>query len=437
MVKFTLVSWLRSTVKQNLEGLIERPTHLKRQINAVFYVLSIMEQRVMFGLQQIFQEVLMEETCIAEPALLGTEIPAGEVDLGDRFISSIINWYMDFITKRLYLPLNQSSILYSPVRMAFVSKPGQAFRAENYCDLQELQALASIIGPYGVRLLDSYILRFLVSNISAVKESISAMASPLDEINSNFTKDARVLESMKRIKPTDLDAFVSRCIIIGNTLHFRGLLKEALGQAIAEAAPHAQSVITDAFIQAPWRNVSLQQHLLGINALAGDVGLNVGSADQYLKLALKKVVGEADQKLVRLLPVAFAISVYSTQWKEAQYIPNLESFHNSAHVLARCYYDLIEAMNIVSMPSGQDYFIILQQQMRHFLDLFTTLMLRMIRFDKKPPLDLPAVVLQADKFIGLCAFLTRDVLEQCIPYALLRSMAHDVYRAEHKNPEGW
>ncbi|KAH3758257.1 component of SCAR regulatory complex [Pelomyxa schiedti] len=436
MVKGTLLTWLRNTVKPTPDS-IERPTILKKQISAVFYVLTLLEQRVMFGLQQIWQEILIEEVCPNEPPPLGTETPIPEVDMGDRIVGTLINWYVHFVTQRLYLPPNQNcTIVFSPTRMGFVSKPGQPFRAENYVDIEELQALASIIGPYGVRQLDAAIVRFLITNVQAVKDAVAAMASPLEEINSNFTKEARVAESIKRIKPLDIDSFVAKCIIIGNTLHFRVLLKEALLNTVTSVTPYIHSTVNNAFNQSAWRNVYLLPQLLGINSLAGDIGINVGSADQYFKLALKKVVSEADQKIVRLLPVAFAISIYSTQWKEAQYIPPLEAFQNSTHVLNRCYHDLLEAMNVVSM-STQDP-VVVMQQMRHYLEVTTTLVLRLLRGDlRRGPADPPGLSLQSDKFLSVCSFLTRDILESCIPYALLRSMAHDLYRGEHRSPEGW
>lgn len=63
-----------------------------------------------------------------------------------------------------------------------------------------------------------------------------------------------------------------------------------------------------------------------MDALAADCGVEVGSADQALKSALKKLFGssDSDQKIVKLLPAAFAITLFSSQCREAQYIANLE-----------------------------------------------------------------------------------------------------------------
>jgi len=38
-----------------------------------------------------------------------------------------------------------------------------------YLDLKELQHLAALVGPYGVKIIDREILRFIFSNISTIR----------------------------------------------------------------------------------------------------------------------------------------------------------------------------------------------------------------------------------------------------------------------------
>jgi hypothetical protein len=50
-----------------------------------------------------------------------------------------------------------------------------------------------------------------------------------------------------------------------------------------------------------------------------DLGLDLQTADQSLKMFLRKSVGSADAPLWDLLPYMYAIAFHSNIWKEAVY----------------------------------------------------------------------------------------------------------------------
>eukprot|EP01106_Pelomyxa_sp_JSP_P017925 TRINITY_DN771_c0_g2_i1.p1 TRINITY_DN771_c0_g2~~TRINITY_DN771_c0_g2_i1.p1 ORF type:complete len:226 (+),score=74.12 TRINITY_DN771_c0_g2_i1:72-749(+) len=207
-----------------------------------------------------------------------------------------------------------------------------------------------LVGPYGFKLIDSAIIKHIVDLAIGIKDTVLALQAPLEEIHMNFNKDAKVLEVVKRIKVTDLDGFVQRCVCVGVALSMRGLFREAQRQALDASVPYLGAVAGQAFAQGH-KNVYMTPQLVNVVALAGDCGINVGSADMTLKTAIRRVVREEDQRAVRLLPIAFALSVYSTMWRDAQFISSIEGFNNNVHVLMRCFHDMIEAMNVAAISS--------------------------------------------------------------------------------------
>jgi len=43
------------------------------------------------------------------------------------------------------------------------------FKAEEFADFAELQALCRLVGPYGVKVLDREVMRYITENISGIK----------------------------------------------------------------------------------------------------------------------------------------------------------------------------------------------------------------------------------------------------------------------------
>lgn len=60
-------------------------------------------------------------------------------------------------------------ITYSPSRKSFVSKSSAPLKAELYADLSEMKALATLVGPYGIKLIDREILKGMTQSIGQLK----------------------------------------------------------------------------------------------------------------------------------------------------------------------------------------------------------------------------------------------------------------------------
>lgn len=75
---------------------------------------------------------------------------------------------------------------------------------------------------------------------------------------------------------------------------------------------------------------------LEVDTLSVDVGCDVGAADPYLTKALAPLNSSSvDMGMWDLLPWAFAATLSSSHWKDAQYIPWAECFNNNMLMMSQ------------------------------------------------------------------------------------------------------
>jgi hypothetical protein len=95
-------------------------------------------------------------------------------------------------------------------RKAFISRADVRavlpFRPEEYADLAELQALVRLVGPYGVRAIHRETMKFVASNIPAMKDVLALNRKTLSDIGSSYSKDVTI--HMKALK--EIDTFINR-----------------------------------------------------------------------------------------------------------------------------------------------------------------------------------------------------------------------------------
>jgi hypothetical protein len=124
-------------------------------------------------LNELIREIFLTELYIPPLGRTGTFDWANledaefkyETPTGPKLIGTIVQWYSDFVTKKLSLP----GVCYSTARKGFVSRTGLSFRAEFYADIDELKALIRIVGPYGMRLIDREVLKYITYIVATVK----------------------------------------------------------------------------------------------------------------------------------------------------------------------------------------------------------------------------------------------------------------------------
>ena len=418
------------------EQTIVAPSHLVRIVRSFSNFIKQLDLYI-----QIDTDLLVNQMLLKQVYSTSLGVSGGKLDwmtdkgfeYSDNVIKCVAKWYSDFFARRITNP--SLNVVYSPNRRGFVSKPAASssssvgFKAEKYLDLVELTKLASVIGAYGVKIIDREILRFVVSNMSTLLGTLRTLRADLTELSSTYSQETTTNTVLKTLRPSDLDSFIGSSIVIGNALTFRRLLYAALGNATMKTVPHLHNAVSNAFHQY-LRNTFMAVDFVGMDSMAQDAGVDVSIADQPLKVALLPLT-TSDRALWDLLPAAFAAAfLISNHWKDAIYNPTLEAFENNAHVLVHTISDLLINFKALSGEGDNDENTI-RDQLVKFLDISGTILLRALsspKLDPKlVPKDFASLFVFLDLFVQECPLLSRAELETVIPYSILRSMWRGIY----------
>lgn len=420
------------------EQTIISPSHLLRITRTFANFIKQIDMYVQIDTDLLVNQVLLKQVYSTSLGVTGGKLDwmtDKGFEYSDNVIKCVAKWYSDFFARRITNPALQ--VVYSANRRGFVSKPiagsgsghHPSFRAEKYLDLVELTKLASVIGPYGVKIIDREILRFVVSNMSTLLGTLRTLRADLTELTASYSQETTTNAVLKSLKAADLDSFIGSSIVIGNALTFRRLLYSALGLATKKTIPHLHNAVSNAFHQY-LRNTFMAVDFVGMDSMAQDAGVDVSIADQPLKVALLPL-STSDRALWDLLPAAYAASfLISTHWKDSIYNPQLEAFENNAHVLSHTISDLLINFKALSGEGNNDENTI-RDQLVKFLDISGTILLRALSSPKLDPKLVPkefaSLFVFLDIFVDQCPLLSRAELEPILPYSILRSMWRGIY----------
>lgn len=433
----------------DLANTIAQPSTVRRKLDAALGVLAELEHAAPLGLEVIWRKILIKEFYVKSVCRFGTKDSSFLVKPEAKTsIAKIVSFYVDFVKK--VIPGSNNTIVYSPSRKGFFSKtmgsshaalggysvtatPGN-FRAENFTDSEELEALVSIIGPYGVKAVDTALLCCAQEEIIRMREILAANGSALNELGANYTNEVKYAEVIKKVK--DLDKFVAHATIVGNILALRGLFKDAMKAVGEDNCPHiwrTLSNLNDSYDHAS----TIDPELAAAEYLASDHGLATGTPDLAFRAVMKHAIQEKSEAWIHL-PALFAIMFHSGLWKEAQFIPSMEGYQNNLHSIAPVIDYLIAGYYIaISNEAPVDDKVIVDSLTR-FVEIASITLTRMmsaVKTDKKSTVDLASVMIFVDRFVEQSPFLTYDVLEGIIPYTLFRGMFRDLYT--NKSCDGW
>lgn len=173
---------------------------------------------------------------------------------GERTITSLYsNWYLEVLLRRV----SAGQICYSPIQKAFVTLPTEGpvpFCAEEYSDVNELRALAELIGPFGMKYCSENLMWHVASQVSELKKLVISNKEVLLALRSNFDKPEQVKELSKKLQ--NVDNMLMRLKIIGEIICFRNLAQDALNDVLHDRIPFLMSSIKD-----------LSQHVLAEDSI--------------------------------------------------------------------------------------------------------------------------------------------------------------------------
>jgi len=444
-----------------LSHYIYRPTEVLANFHRVIYAYQIIEQHVGINISDIVRECLLREfyddtvgTCGQTISMSQMEEKKDEIMVHLPLIKHIANWYGALFSRDLGVELNVS---YSPVYLKFfstVTNKGRSYvpqlNASHYTDVNELNALCTLIGPYGVRALDKALLEIIVEQVQGIKDILNTHRKLLSNLKNQFTERPLWLDSKGILTRTDpkqkgsvsvLDELVKYATITGCAIIFRRLLKDALHRVCSNTVPFIVKAVSLAFNEIH-QNVTFNDDLAPLDYLAEDCGLNTTDFDHMLYDSLKMyLTQDSDRELWQLLPEAFGISYVCDRWQEAKYDVHSDSHNNNVRAIAECFYHLTLVFERITLKSESLQDCIppderIKDQLERFVLCSSYSTLHMQKSTGPRSVNnsnRSHIMLFLEQFITVSNNRVKlSFLEECFPYTTLRENYLELFEHEQK-----
>ena len=113
------------------------------------------------------------------------------------------DWYSNVLLRRV----SAGHICFSPTLKSFVSLTAEGaipFNAEEFTDPSELQALAELLGPYGIRLLNENLIWHVGTQVQEMKKLVLQNDKVLTKLRTNFDKPEVMKELATKLVNADI-----------------------------------------------------------------------------------------------------------------------------------------------------------------------------------------------------------------------------------------
>lgn len=388
---------------------IAKPTELLVSVRAYMNVLQTVENYVHIDITRVFNNSLLQQTQSVDSH-------------GEKTITALyITWYSEILLRRV----SAGNICFSMNQKAFVSLTAEGaipFNAEEFSDLNELRALAELIGPYGMKHLNETLMWHVANQVLELKKLVTSNKEVLQMLRTSFDKPEVMKEQFKRLQ--FVDNVLQRMTIVGVILSFREVAQEALLDVLEQRIPFLISSIKDFQHHFPSGDPSEV-----VSEMSSAAGLPC-KVDPTLATALRQHKAESDEEehlLVCLLMVFVAVSIPRLARIDTSfYKASLEGHANNSHCMALAINNIFGALFTICEQGD------IEDRMKEFLALTSSSLLRLGQeADKEAIKNRESVYLLLDLIVQESPFLTMDLLESCFPYALIRNAYNTVYKQEH------
>lgn len=430
---------LRNFVKASNQTVIQRPSIVLTRLRDLMYAYQVVEEHLNINMSDIFRDVLLSEFSDEAIESEGTEEKSTETKAApeptpkdNTAIQIISNWYANWFAS----DLGARHICYSPTVQAFIAPNNtnnSDVDAEQYTNPVELQALCTLLGPNGLRVLDGKLLAVVAHHVGEIKKIIQANQTQLVQLEAQFTE--RPIWIGVRDNVVKMDELVTASAIVGSILRFRMLVRKALGVVMQQQVPSIYEVV---------RNTYTKIHIFKrgepdfapLDGLASDVGIYSLEADHALRIALQRHKTQpVDANVWYLVPEAFGMAMTSKRWREAKYNVVVAGHNNNVHCAVETIRALICSFSRLLLPNEQtvDPDTRIQAQYERFLLCASYSTLHMRALQKENDLALQHVMVFIEQFItGSEGRLTLSMLERCYPYTMLRTNYIQLYEKQTK-----
>uniref|UniRef100_A0A3P9L8U9 NCK associated protein 1 like n=1 Tax=Oryzias latipes TaxID=8090 RepID=A0A3P9L8U9_ORYLA len=363
---------------------ITRPSDLLAAIRAYTASLHGLSSYINVDVTRLVKTVLLQQT---QPL---------DSHGGQTITTLYTNWYLEGLLRQA----SNSLIVHCPTRHCFVSQTTDnehSLRAEEFSDVSELQALAELIGPYGLKFLSENLMWHITSQVSELKKMVIDNMDILVQMKNNFGKPEEMVTLKKRL--TGGENVLKRMTIIGVILSFRAMTQDGL-----------------------------KELTLNIFELVSAAGLKC-DIDPALVAAIRNMHTdntslEEEFKLSQLLLVYIAVSLpFLALDPNSLYNQEHGGHNNNIHCLATAINQVFAAMFTVQNKN-------IEQQLKEFLLLASSTLLQLGQnVEKIDVKNRESVYLLLHMIVEESQFLSQDMLESCFPYVLLRNAYREVHKA--------
>uniref|UniRef100_A0A8C9ZM88 NCK associated protein 1 like n=1 Tax=Sander lucioperca TaxID=283035 RepID=A0A8C9ZM88_SANLU len=386
---------------------IARPSDLLAGLRAYTASLHSLSSYINVDITRLVKNILLQQTQPLDSR-------------GGQTITTIYtNWYLESLLRQA----SNSIIVHCPTMQCFVNQATDnepSFRAEEFSDVLELQALAELIGPYGLKFLSENLMWHITSQVSELKKLVIENMDVLVQMRNNFDNPEEMANLKKRL--TGGENVLKRMTIIGVILSFRSMAQDNL----KDHCPYLigpMECLRD-FIS-PETDIKVT---LSVFELASAAGLTC-DIDPALVAAIRSMQTDntsldEEYKLSCLLLVYIAVSLPTLALDPNSFYSREHGGHNNnIHCLATAINQLAAAMFTVQNKN-------IEQHLKEFLLLASSTLLQLGQnVEKMESKNRDSIYLLLHGIVEESPFLNQDMLESCFPYVLLRNAYREVYRS--------
>ncbi|XP_030277207.1 nck-associated protein 1-like [Sparus aurata] len=390
---------------------IARPTDLLAGLRAYTASVHSLSSYINVDVTRLVKNVLLQQT---QP-------------LDSRGVQTITTLYTNWFLESLLRQASNALILHCPTMHCFVNQATENdpnFRAEEFSDVSELQALAELIGPYGLKFLSENLMWHITSQVSELKKLVIENMDILVQMKNNFDKPEEMANLKKRL--TGGENVLKRMTIIGVILSFRAMAQDCLKQVLLKHCPYLMGPLECLrdFI-APEDDIKVT---LSVFELASAAGLAC-NIDPALVTAISSMQTDntsvdEEYKLSCLLLVFIAVSLPTLALDPNSFYSREHGGHNNnVHCLAVAINQVAAAMFTVQAKN-------IEQHLKEFLLMASNALLQLGQNTERMDLkNRESVYLLLHMIVEESPFLSQDMLESCFPYVLLRNAYREVYKS--------
>ncbi|KAK6318722.1 hypothetical protein J4Q44_G00099330 [Coregonus suidteri] len=365
---------------------VGRPSDLLAGIQAYTASLHTLSRYLSLDVTRLVKNVLLQQTQPLD-------------SYGGQTITTLYtNWYLEGLLRQA----SSNLIVHCPTMHCFVNQTienEQSFRAEEYSDISEMQALAELIGPYGLKFLSENLMWHITSQVGELKK-------------------------LKRLPAGE--NVLKRMTIIGVILSFRTMAQDTLEDIMQKHCPYLMGPIESLRdLVSPDTDIKVTLTVFELASAAGltcDIDPALVAAIASMRTDNSSV--DEEYKLTCLLLIYIAVSLPTLALDpNSYYSRHYGGHHNNIHCLATAVNQLSAAMFTAENKN-------IEQHLKEFLLVASSTLLQLgqnveNRMDSK---NRDSIYLLLHMIVEASPFLSQDMLESCFPYVLLRNAYREVYK---------